>query len=189
MAETPGTIVKGRSRSMHFRIKRAPGSDKPGHAGVGDQRHGLAGRQSLDQLGSSHRLVMLVIADQWFPDFEVSEQVPRMPRVLGGDQIDRLENGKCAQRDVVEISDRRADDVKHGRLSAGNRPRANPWTTRRRASADLESKRPIHRVIAQWVWANTCNKFDPTCPFGGYRESGFGREGGLHGLPPYLNLV
>jgi aldehyde dehydrogenase (NAD+) len=38
------------------------------------------------------------------------------------------------------------------------------------------------------VWANTYNKFDPTSPFGGYKESGMGREGGLHGLMPYLNL-
>jgi len=38
------------------------------------------------------------------------------------------------------------------------------------------------------VWANTYNKFDPTSPFGGYKESGVGREGGLHGLAAYLNL-
>ena len=37
------------------------------------------------------------------------------------------------------------------------------------------------------VWANTFNKFDPTSPFGGYKESGFGREGGRHGLLPYLD--
>ncbi|MPV51109.1 aldehyde dehydrogenase family protein [Pseudactinotalea sp. HY160] len=36
------------------------------------------------------------------------------------------------------------------------------------------------------VWANTFNKFDPTSPFGGYKESGYGREGGRHGLGPYL---
>jgi acyl-CoA reductase-like NAD-dependent aldehyde dehydrogenase len=36
------------------------------------------------------------------------------------------------------------------------------------------------------VWANTYNRFDPASPFGGYRESGFGREGGRHGLAPYL---
>jgi len=36
------------------------------------------------------------------------------------------------------------------------------------------------------VWANTYNKFDPASPFGGYKESGFGREGGLHGLQAYL---
>jgi aldehyde dehydrogenase (NAD+) len=45
------------------------------------------------------------------------------------------------------------------------------------------------RLRAGVVWANTFNKFDPTSPFGGYKESGFGREGGLHGLMPYLNLV
>ena len=45
------------------------------------------------------------------------------------------------------------------------------------------------RLRAGVVWANTFNQFDPASPFGGYRESGFGREGGRHGLAPYLNLV
>ncbi len=44
------------------------------------------------------------------------------------------------------------------------------------------------RLRAGVVWANTFNRFDPSSPFGGYRESGFGREGGLHGLAPYLEL-
>ncbi|MBA2461320.1 MAG: aldehyde dehydrogenase family protein [Actinobacteria bacterium] len=38
------------------------------------------------------------------------------------------------------------------------------------------------------VWANTFNRFDPSSPFGGYKESGFGREGGRHGLEPYLTF-
>ncbi|MDE0771407.1 MAG: aldehyde dehydrogenase family protein [Salibacteraceae bacterium] len=38
------------------------------------------------------------------------------------------------------------------------------------------------------IWANTFNKFDPTSPFGGYKESGFGREGGVHGLESYLKF-
>jgi aldehyde dehydrogenase (NAD+) len=42
------------------------------------------------------------------------------------------------------------------------------------------------RLRAGVVWANTFNRFDPTSPFGGYKESGFGREGGRHGLAPYL---
>jgi aldehyde dehydrogenase (NAD+) len=42
------------------------------------------------------------------------------------------------------------------------------------------------RLRAGVVWANTFNRFDPSSPFGGYKESGFGREGGLHGLEPYL---
>lgn len=44
------------------------------------------------------------------------------------------------------------------------------------------------RMRAGVIWANTFNKFDPTSPFGGYKESGFGREGGLHGLLPYVQL-
>jgi aldehyde dehydrogenase (NAD+) len=44
------------------------------------------------------------------------------------------------------------------------------------------------RLRAGVVWANTFNKFDPTAPFGGYKESGFGREGGRHGLGAYLDV-
>lgn len=44
------------------------------------------------------------------------------------------------------------------------------------------------RLRAGVVWANTFNKFDPTSPFGGYKESGYGREGGRHGLEGYLGV-
>ena len=44
------------------------------------------------------------------------------------------------------------------------------------------------RIKAGVVWTNTFNKFDPASPFGGYKESGFGREGGRHGLEAYLNV-
>jgi aldehyde dehydrogenase (NAD+) len=44
------------------------------------------------------------------------------------------------------------------------------------------------RMQAGVVWANTFNRFDPSSPFGGYKESGFGREGGLHGLEPYMDF-
>jgi aldehyde dehydrogenase (NAD+) len=43
-----------------------------------------------------------------------------------------------------------------------------------------------NQLRAGVVWANTFNRFDPTSPFGGYKESGFGREGGRHGLGAYL---
>jgi aldehyde dehydrogenase (NAD+) len=45
-----------------------------------------------------------------------------------------------------------------------------------------------NRLRAGVVWANTFNRFDPTAPFGGYKESGFGREGGRHGLEAYLDV-
>jgi aldehyde dehydrogenase (NAD+) len=44
------------------------------------------------------------------------------------------------------------------------------------------------RLRAGVVWANTFNRFDPASPFGGYQESGFGREGGRHGLEAYLDV-
>jgi len=46
----------------------------------------------------------------------------------------------------------------------------------------------VSAMRAGVVWANTFNRFDPASPFGGYKESGFGREGGLHGLHAYVRL-
>ncbi len=58
---------------------------------------------------------------------------------------------------------------------------AGVWTDKGSRIFNLGSK-----LRAGVVWANTYNKFDPASPFGGYKESGFGREGGLHGLEAYL---
>lgn len=71
----------------------------------------------------------------------------------------------------------KANNTPYG-LSAG------VWTDKGSKIFNMTSK-----LKAGVVWANTFNKFDPTSPFGGYKESGYGREGGLHGLAPYLNLV
>jgi aldehyde dehydrogenase (NAD+) len=70
----------------------------------------------------------------------------------------------------------RANNTPYG-LSAG------VWT-------DKGSKifKMVNKLRAGVIWANTFNKFDPTSPFGGYKESGFGREGGVQGLLAYLSL-
>jgi len=70
----------------------------------------------------------------------------------------------------------RANDTCYG-LSAGI------WT-------DKGSKifQIADQIQAGVIWANTFNKFDPTSPFGGYLESGFGRAGGMHGLMPYVQI-
>ncbi|HSG87006.1 MAG TPA: aldehyde dehydrogenase family protein [Candidatus Limnocylindrales bacterium] len=60
---------------------------------------------------------------------------------------------------------------------------AGIWTEKGSRILDM-----ARRMKAGVVWANTFNKFDPTSPFGGYKESGFGREGGLHGLLAYVRL-
>ncbi len=60
---------------------------------------------------------------------------------------------------------------------------AGVWTDKGSRIFNLTTK-----LKAGVVWANTYNKFDPASPFGGYKESGFGREGGMHGLSAYLKL-
>jgi aldehyde dehydrogenase (NAD+) len=77
---------------------------------------------------------------------------------------------------TVEEAIEKANNIPYG-LSAGI------WTDKGSKIFNLTTK-----MRAGVVWANTYNKFDPTSPFGGYKESGFGREGGLHGLLPYLSL-
>ncbi|MBL0057488.1 MAG: aldehyde dehydrogenase family protein [Chitinophagaceae bacterium] len=61
---------------------------------------------------------------------------------------------------------------------------AGVWTDKGSKIFNMTTK-----LRAGVVWANTFNKFDPTSPFGGYKESGYGREGGLHGLGAYVELV
>ena len=61
---------------------------------------------------------------------------------------------------------------------------AGVWTDKGSKIFNMTTK-----LRAGVVWANTFNKFDPTSPFGGYKESGYGREGGLHGLSAYVNIV
>lgn len=70
----------------------------------------------------------------------------------------------------------KANNIPYG-LSAG------VWTDKGSRIFNLTGK-----LRAGVIWANTYNKFDPVSPFGGYKESGFGREGGLHGLMPYLQF-
>jgi aldehyde dehydrogenase (NAD+) len=78
-------------------------------------------------------------------------------------------------RTIEEVIEK-ANNIPYG-LSAG------VWTDKGSRIFNLTSK-----LRAGVIWANTYNKFDPTSPFGGYKESGFGREGGLHGLMPYLKF-
>ena len=61
---------------------------------------------------------------------------------------------------------------------------AGVWTDKGSKIFNMTTK-----MRAGVVWANTFNKFDPSSPFGGYKESGYGREGGLHGLMAYVELA
>ncbi|MBS3992901.1 MAG: aldehyde dehydrogenase family protein [Bacteroidetes bacterium] len=78
-------------------------------------------------------------------------------------------------RTVEEVIDK-ANNTPYG-LSAG------VWTDKGSKIFNMTTQ-----MKAGVVWANTFNKFDPASPFGGYKESGFGREGGIHGMEPYLKF-
>jgi aldehyde dehydrogenase (NAD+) len=78
-------------------------------------------------------------------------------------------------RTIEEVIDK-ANNTPYG-LSAG------VWTDK--GSKIFQLTKALKAGV---VWANTYNKFDPTSPFGGYKESGFGREGGIHGLEAYLKF-
>ena len=78
-------------------------------------------------------------------------------------------------RTVAEVI-KKANNTPYG-LSAG------VWTDKGSKIFNMTSQ-----MRAGVIWANTFNKFDPTAPFGGYKESGFGREGGIHGLSAYLEI-
>ncbi len=78
-------------------------------------------------------------------------------------------------RTIAEVISK-ANNTPYG-LSAG------VWTDKGSKIFNLSSQ-----MNAGVVWANTYNKFDPASPFGGYKESGIGREGGLHGLQAYLKF-
>ena len=77
---------------------------------------------------------------------------------------------------TVEEAIKKANNTPYG-LSGG------VWTDK-----GAKAFRVSSQIRAGVVWANTYNKFDPGAPFGGYKESGVGREGGLHGLYPYVEL-
>lgn len=78
-------------------------------------------------------------------------------------------------RTIEEVIEK-ANNIPYG-LSAG------VWTDKGSKAFNLTG-----RLRAGVVWANTYNRFDPASPFGGYKESGFGREGGVHGLGGYVEL-
>ncbi len=78
-------------------------------------------------------------------------------------------------RTIDEVIEK-ANNTPYG-LSAGI------WTEKGSKIFKLSQK-----LNAGVIWGNTFNKFDATSPFGGYKESGYGREGGLHGLKPYVKF-
>ena len=105
----------------------------------------------------------------------------RVAEVLEGrraqfeDEIVRLQGvSASAARDQVDEAIAKANNTPYG-LSAGI------WSDKGSRILAVADK-----LRAGVIWANTFNRFDPASPFGGYKESGYGREGGRQGLAAYL---
>ena len=106
-----------------------------GHAGVGDQGHVLAVAQAAQHLLGLLRLVVLEEAGHLGVDVEVAEELARVTRVFGGDEVHRAQRVEHARRHVPEIADRRGADVQHA---------AHPF--RKRSMKMTSMSRPARRA-------------------------------------------
>src|SRR3954469_21622844 len=120
---------------------------------------------------------------RWSPTCELPERgfwfVPTV--FTGGSQSSRIAQEEVFGPVLAVLSFRTPDEAI---AKANNTPyglSAGVWTEKGSRILSMAS-----RLRAGVVWANTFNRFDPTSPFGGYKESGFGREGGRAGLAAYL---
>jgi len=137
----------------------------------------LARIRTLSEVGSAEG------AERWSPPCELPERgFWFAPTIFTGvSQAHRIAREEIFGPVLSVLTFRTPDEAVQ---KANNTPyglSAGVWTekgSRILAVAD--------QLRAGVVWANTFNKFDPTSPFGGYKESGYGREGGRHGLEAYL---
>jgi aldehyde dehydrogenase (NAD+) len=122
-------------------------------------------------------------ADRWSPPCELPEQgFWFAPTIFTGvTQAHRIAREEIFGPVLSILTFRTPDEAVE---KANNTPyglSAGVWTDKGSRILAVAAK-----LRAGVVWANTFNKFDPTSPFGGYKESGYGREGGRHGLEAYL---
>ncbi len=122
-------------------------------------------------------------AGRWSPECPLPERGFWFPPTLftGVSQAHRIAREEIFGPVLSVLTFRTPDEAIE---KANNTPyglSAGVWTEKGSRILQVAS-----RLRAGVVWANTFNKFDPTSPFGGYKESGYGREGGRHGLAAYL---
>jgi aldehyde dehydrogenase (NAD+) len=124
-------------------------------------------------------------ATRWSPPCELPDRgfwfVPTV--FTGVSQAHRIAQEEIFGPVLSVLSFRTPDEAV---AKANNTPyglSAGVWTDKGSRILSMAS-----RLRAGVVWANTFNRFDPSAPFGGYKESGFGREGGRHGLAAYLDV-
>ncbi|HWJ80652.1 MAG TPA: aldehyde dehydrogenase family protein [Nocardioides sp.] len=151
-----------------------------------DKNTDIGAINSAEQLGRIHELAGAGDAEgaeRWSPRCELPSAGYWFPPTIftGVSQAHRIAREEIFGPVLSVLTFRtpaeaveKANNTPYG-LSAG------VWTEKGSRILHMAEK-----LRAGVVWANTFNKFDPTSPFGGYKESGYGREGGRHGLAAYL---
>jgi len=151
--------------------------DKNTDIGAINSAEQLAKIRELSEVGEGEG------ADRWSPPCELPERGYWFPPTVftGVTQAHRIAQEEIFGPVLSVLTFRTPDEAVE---KANNTPyglSAGVWTDK--GSRILWT---AERLRAGVVWANTFNKFDPASPFGGYKESGYGREGGRHGLEAYL---
>jgi aldehyde dehydrogenase (NAD+) len=124
-------------------------------------------------------------AERWSPACELPEQGYWFPPTVftGVSQAHRIAREEVFGPVLSVLTFRTPEEAVE---KANNTPyglSAGVWTEKGSRALWMAG-----RLRAGVVWTNTYNRFDPASPFGGYQESGYGREGGRHGLDAYLDL-
>jgi acyl-CoA reductase-like NAD-dependent aldehyde dehydrogenase len=153
--------------------------DKNTDIGAINSAEQLAKIRQLSQVGDDEG------AERWSPPCELPERGFWFPPTVftGVTQAHRIAREEIFGPVLSVLTFRTPDEAVE---KANNTPfglSAGVWTDKGSRILWMTSK-----LRAGVVWANTFNKFDPASPFGGYKESGFGREGGRHGLEGYLQI-
>jgi aldehyde dehydrogenase (NAD+) len=141
-------------------------------------------RQQLDKIRDLSRAGEAEGAERWSPPCELPDRGFWFPPTVftGVSQSHRIAREEIFGPVLSVLTFRTPEEAV---AKANNTPyglSAGVWTDKGSRILWL-----AQRLRAGVVWANTYNRFDPASPFGGYRESGFGREGGRHGLAAYLD--
>jgi aldehyde dehydrogenase (NAD+) len=142
-------------------------------------------RQQLDKITELTRVGEAEGAQRWSPPCQLPEKGYWFPPTVftGVSQSHRIAREEIFGPVLSVLTFRTPDEAV---AKANNTPyglSAGIWTDKGSRILWLAQK-----LRAGVVWANTYNRFDPASPFGGYQESGYGREGGRHGLAAYLNV-
>jgi aldehyde dehydrogenase (NAD+) len=142
-------------------------------------------RQQLDKINELTQAGEAEGARPWSPPCQLPEKGYWFPPTVftGVSQSHRIAREEIFGPVLSVLTFRTPDEAV---VKANNTPyglSAGIWTDKGSRILWL-----AQQLRAGVVWANTYNRFDPASPFGGYQESGYGREGGRHGLAAYLNV-